>query len=367
MASTQTANLGWTIVNGALATTTGGLLDVLQSKLANGGRDKQVKFYYEYERGGKIVNVATRTLVNGAVSVLAGEAMAQYKKLIGGHKADKNVTKQAETDEQYKKAQSEDSEQYGFIKVKEKDSNSDRVICAFDDWGNICPDALMLSIPVAQGVKVSATVSNSATMPESVGKLWNESQNFVSDHLVWYDTTALINLNSDKDLVLTRVTGRDYSRKELVSNGDLNFSVSGHIVSTMPDIYPSQEVQKFRQIMQYKGIIEINNEFLDQWGIKKIVIKSFNLPSTAGNKAQQDYSFEAVGIQPDTEANVTSDTIIAIDKAISETAETNKKYTWSDVLKEQMEILKSASETAVSVGISMASNYLDNQMAKIDI
>lgn len=117
-------------------------------------------------------------------------------------------------------------------------------------WGNVCYDALMLSIPVANKIKVSVAEAD-----------------FMSDHLVWYDTTALISLSSDKNLILTRVTCRDYSRKELVSNGDLNFSISGHITSGIPDIYPSAEVQKFRQVMQYKGIIEVNNEFLDQWGI----------------------------------------------------------------------------------------------------
>lgn len=103
--------------------------------------------------------------------------------------------------------------------------------------------------------------------------------------MVWYDTTALITINSDKNLIATRVTGRDYSRKELVSNGDIKFTVSGQITSGKPDIYPAEEMQKFYKIMQYKGIVKINNMVLDQLGITHIVIENFNVSPRQGYKA----------------------------------------------------------------------------------
>lgn len=117
--------------------------------------------------------------------------------------------------------------------------------------------------------------------------------------MVWYDTTALVTINSDKNLIATRVQGRDYSRKELVSNGDIKFSVSGQITSGKPDIYPSEEVKKFIKVMQYKGIVKINNQILDQFGISHIVITDFNMPPRQGYKALQQYSFSAIGLQPE--------------------------------------------------------------------
>lgn len=345
-------NLSWNVTNGFLAGAMGAAFDTIQSKLANNGRDQKVKYYWEYEKGGAIYNVAARALVGGAVSALSDVAMSEYKKLIGGKKLDtKRIAAETQL-QQLMDAQNLEETTYGNIKV----NDGQDCVEAYDDWGNVCHDALMLAIPVAKKVKMS------------IQKWQNGKQKSIdiqSDHLVWWDTTALINLSSDKDLILTRVTGRDYSRKELVSNGDLNFSVSGHISSNMPDIYPSKEVQKFRQIMQYKGIIEINNEFLDQWGVNKIVIKSFNLPSSEGNKSVQDYSFEAVGIQPDTEANVTEDTISIIDYTIQEETDNSESLAWKDILKQQLETLKSQSVALGSQGLALAGGYLDKAMAKM--
>lgn len=352
---TKLNDLGWNVTSGAVASLMGGAIDTLQTKLANGGRDEKVKFYWDYSKGGSILNVVARTVVGGAVNAVAQEALSQYKQLIGGKKADIKAVADEEAQQEIDDQIQEDISSYGKIEVN-KDNSTPDVITAYDDWGNVCVDALMLSIPVAQKIKINIVnyVNGKATPDKPL----------YSDHLVWYDTTALVNLSSDKNLVLTQVSGRDYSRKELVSNGDLNFSVSGRITSKIPDIYPSSEVQKLRQILQYKGIVEINNEFLDQWGIKKIVIKSFNFPSSEGNKAIQEYSFEAVGIQPDVEANVTEDTIKTIDNTIAAETDNSTSLAWKDILTSQLENLKSFSVGAVSQGLSLAEGYLDKAMSK---
>lgn len=346
--------LGWEVANGAIASATGKILDTLQSKLANSGRDEKVKFYWDYSYGGgSITNVIAKTIVGGAVSTIANEALSQYKTLIGGKKTDTATKAALEAKKILEKAQEEDEEKYGKIMVNAS-TETPVAIEAYDDWGDVCYDALMLAIPVAK--KVEITIDNPKN-PSGPIKC-------KSDRLVWYDTTALINLSSDKNLVLTQVSGRDYSRKELVSNGDLNFSVSGHITSGKLDIYPSTEVQKLRQILQYKGVVEINNEFLDQWGIKKIVIKSFSFSSSEGNKSIQDYSFEAVGVQPDTEANVTADTIKIIDYSIAEKTDDSTSLSWKSILSAQLDNLKSTSVSVVEQGASLAEGYLDKSMAK---
>ena len=353
-AITTLNNLGWNVTNGIMASMIGGALDTLQSKLANGGRDEKVKYYWDYDLGGSVWNVIARTVVGGAVNTISQEGLSQYKKLIGGKKIDVATQSAKEAYKDLLAAQEEDEGKYGKINVN--NDTKPVAIKAYDDWGNICPDALMLAIPVAQSIKMTTTIYKNGTPV---------NEEITSDHLVWYDTTALINLSSDKNLILTQVSGRDYSRKELVSNGDLNFSVSGHITSRMPDIYPSSEVQKLRQILQYKGIIEVNNEFLDQWGVKKIVIKSFSFPSSEGNKSTQDYSFEAVGIQPDTEANVTEDTIKIIDYNIAVKTDNSESLAWKDLLSTQLDNLKSLSVDAAAQGVALATGYLDKSMAKI--
>lgn len=320
-------------------------IDYMQNKLG-GGRGGHVRFYYDYNGGGSILNVVARHIVGGVASQLKDEAVSQYKKLIGGKKFDSaEYTDGAQITSAQLKKQEEEQKKYGSLYGMH----------AIDEWGNECYDAVMLGIPVGDGYtqhSMSLGNKNNLTVNKDNKSL----------HPVWYDTTALVTVSSDKDLILTRVTGRDYSRKELVSNGDMMFSVSGHITSGMPDIYPSNEVQKFRTMMEYKGILDVNNEIFDQWGVKKIVIRSFNLPPTEGNKSTQDYSFECVGIQPETDAVVKEDTITIIDKTIADETDKNGQTSWSDVLKDQLDTLKENSVELVEQGAALATGLLDELM-----
>lgn len=76
---------------------------------------------------------------------------------------------------------------------------------------------------------------------------------------VFLDLGAIVQVQSSNNLVLTKVQGRDYSRKELISGGDINFTVTGKIVSNYPDVYPYAEVSKFITLMQHKGVIQVFN------------------------------------------------------------------------------------------------------------
>lgn len=319
----------------------------LQNMLG-GGRGGSARFYYDYNGGGSIIRVVARRAVGGIAREIKNETVEQYKKLIGGKKFNSGYYDGSEaTQVQIEAQKGEESKNYHTLYD----------MIAMDDWGNVCYDALMLGIPEGPGYCINIDV---------IGGVSGGTEKYVSKHPVWYDTTALVTVSSDKDLILTRVTGRDYSRKELVSNGDMMFSVSGHITSRMPDIYPSNEVQKFRTMMEYKGILDVRNEIFDQWGVKKIVIRSFSLPPTEGNKSTQDYSFECVGIQPDTDAAVKDDTITIIDKTIIEATDKDGKTTWSDVLKEQLkDVLKDTSVEAVDQGAALTTGLLDSMMAKI--
>ena len=60
----------------------------------------------------------------------------------------------------------------------------------------------------------------------------------VPGSIAFCDLGATVSSQSSNNLILTKVQGRDYSRKELVSGGDINFTVTGKIVSNYPDIYP---------------------------------------------------------------------------------------------------------------------------------
>lgn len=338
-------NYRLTVVNGALSTTIGKAFDTIQSKLAGGGGGS-CKFYWDYARGGSIINVAARTVAGGAVAAATSEVNKAVKKLLFG--GDKTIPKSQAAEVlqgTLKYEENEDIDKYGKISV------DGGTYVAYDDWGEQCPDALILYAPTANNI--SYTDAHDRVIS--------------TKNIIWHDTTAIISVSSDKNVILTRVQGRDYSRKELVSNGDINISVSGHITSTIPEVYPASEVQKFRQIMTYKGLVSINNEMLDQWGIDKIVIKSFSLPSNEGKKSVQDYSFEAVGVQPISEANVTEDTVIRIDyESLNASNDTSKESSspWVNMLKTQLEGLKQNTYNTTTQVTALAESYVDNVMSK---
>ena len=153
----------------------------------------------------------------------------------------------------------------------------------------------------------------------------------------------------------------DYSRKELVSNGDIKFSVSGQITSSKPDVYPAEEVKKFLKVMQYKGIIKINNEILDQFGITHIIVTDFNLSTKEGYKAVQYYTFNALGLQPENEIEITDDTITYIEQKPMNDEESDD-MTWKSMLQNQLAGLKSMAKDLASQGAALATGILDSKL-----
>ena len=349
------ANLGLSLTNGFANSAASMGNNWLQKNLANGfGRNQgAVQFYAKYEAGGSVLNVLAKRAMGQAASMLKDEAMKQLKNGINkllGKKIDEEAQENAMT-KLIKNAQKNDDAKYGVMKV----NNGKNSVVAYDIYGNKCIDAIMLGIPVKDPIQYSTTVNKKTNSGNALDLGSNKP--FPSDTLVWYDPTALVTINSDRNLIITKVQGRDYSRKELVSNGDINFTVTGHILSNMPEVYPAADVQKFIQIMQYKGIVKVNNLILDQFHIDGIVIKDFSLSPKEGYKSQQDYTFNAVGIMPTEEVKVTEDTINVIDNSLKKAAK--EKSPWQKLLDNQLEGLAQSATNAADQGLALATGMLD--------
>ncbi len=168
---------------------------------------------------------------------------------------------------------------------------------------------------------------------------------FNTKTVCFIDINPDVSVQSAKNIVQTTVQGRDYSRKELVSGGDLNFTVQGEIVSDEAGIYPANDVKKFIQIMQYGGIVKVNHFVFDQFNVKEVLIKDFNM----GNQEYlniQPYSFTCIAVEPDEDVVVKADTIALLNKEI-EASPMNKWY--SAILQNKYaEIAANASASAAS-------------------
>lgn len=71
--------------------------------------------------------------------------------------------------------------------------------------------------------------------------------------VTFIDLQPAVQVGSKNNIVMTQVQGRDYTRKEYVSGGDLEVTINGKITSKYPDVYPDAEVSKFLKLMQFKG------------------------------------------------------------------------------------------------------------------
>lgn len=111
------------------------------------------------------------------------------------------------------------------------------------------------------------------------------------------DLQPMVNVNSRNNILLTQVQGRDYTRKEYISGGDLEISINGKITSKYPDVYPEAEVSKFLKMMQFKGVIDCENTILRQFKIEKLIILNYSLPATDCRNIQS-YSLSCVAVEP---------------------------------------------------------------------
>lgn len=159
-----------------------------------------------------------------------------------------------------------------------------------------------------------------------------EETHHVTDGALGYDTNVVchidlspqVSMSSSKNIVMTQVQGRDYTRKELVSGGDLQFSINGNIVSDEMNVYPAEAVKKFIQIMEYNGILNVNFIMFEPFNVTQVIIKDYSLSSPT-YKNVQPYSFSCVAVEPDEDVQITSDTISVLNKEL-EVSPTAKWY-----------------------------------------
>ena len=106
-----------------------------------------------------------------------------------------------------------------------------------------------------------------------------------------------VQVSSRNNILLTRVQGRDYTRKEYISGGDLEITINGKITSKYPDVYPEAEVSKFIRLVQYKGVIDCDNTVLRQFNISRLIIQGYTLQPTDCRNVQP-YSLNCVAVEP---------------------------------------------------------------------
>lgn len=115
--------------------------------------------------------------------------------------------------------------------------------------------------------------------------------------VTFVDLQPQVQVSSKNNILLTTVQGRNYTRKEFISGGDLEITINGKITSKYPDVYPEAEVSKFLKLMQYKGVLDCENTQLRQFKISRLIVLNYSFsPSECRNI--QNYSLSCVAVEP---------------------------------------------------------------------
>lgn len=349
------AGLGYTVVSGAAAlggavaqagiSEATGLLDgVLGNKKGNDG---DIKYYYNSNRGGNFLANFAAPIARAAAQYAKDYAIGQLNKLadkaldklFGKQKKEFQGSKWATLIEEYECNVEE--KKYGMLAV----NDGKNYIPAMDNMGQFYPTAFIMGIKLDQPISYSVTKRQNGFGQKDYRLDMMPQQ---TDTLVWYDVSAIPTINSDKNVLLTPVQGRDYTRKEIIGNGDIKFSVTGRMTSGVPGVYPENEVKKFVQIMNYKGIIRCNHFILGILGIDKFIITSWSLSPRQGfGDNVQDYTFSAVGVMPDKQVKVDADTINILDYSIQQEKPQGK---WAKLLENKLRGIKNGGINALSAG-----------------
>jgi len=328
-------------------------IDWLNTQFGSGFRSSGTKFYWNKDMHGGILDVVVSSAFTTMSGMLKDYALEQYKNLIGlNKKGNVNGTNEAVkiiSDNFKTPTDQVKGSEYGIVSI-----GDGKTISALDCYGNRCVDAIMLKIPLKTPINITRKIARS-NGDSSAGSY---KETISSKYLVWYDCTAIVAPNSKKNILVTKVSGRDYSRKEFISNGDIEFSVSGRLNSNIADVYPENEVKKFKHIMDYKGLIEVNNQVLNTLGVEKILVLDWDISPQKGYKNMLEYSFHGIGIMPSVEVKASEDTVTFINSAIA--SGSSERTGWSALLSNKLEGLKEASVGILDQGASTAIGILDN-------
>lgn len=236
-------------------------------------------------------------------------------------------------------------------------------------YGTPVPEALILSFDDEVSTHYedvlwdeNSVESYTIKKKSTLEKLWNPgneiehvNQNHKADPfdtktVFHIDLVPKVSMSSTKNVVLTQVQGRDFTRKELVSGGDMTYTINGSIVSDDEGVYPTEAVKRFIKIMQYNGIVNVNYITFGLLGVTRIIIKDFSL-GTPEYKNIQPYSFTCVAVEPDDAIILNQDTIATINKDLAE----SKWDTWYKAILDN-KLAQMAAQTALNVATSSATS-----------
>ena len=118
---------------------------------------------------------------------------------------------------------------------------------------------------------------------------------------------AVAAVNRENRIVSTGLVGRDGTVKEYINAGDwaINIviglqSVEGGMIR---DEWPGEELRELRKILEGKEALKVHSEFLDVFGISRMVVKSYS----AQQMTESNYQVVSISAVSDEDYEIFSD------------------------------------------------------------
>ena len=128
---------------------------------------------------------------------------------------------------------------------------------------------------------------------ELEGKQWLTSLALKYDGKEFIFNECIITLNMEKNIVTTALQGRNGTIKEYISDGDYNISIDAGISTYTLDYkedfdiaYPIDAVAELKKFLSIPEALEVQSDFLEIFGIKSAVVKSFGLQQETHSNRQ---------------------------------------------------------------------------------
>lgn len=158
--------------------------------------------------------------------------------------------------------------------------------------------AFRFGMKTAEPFKVSKYIGKDKNpellnLGELEGKQWLTSLALKYDGKEFIFNECIITLNMEKNIVTTTLQGRNGTIKEYISDGDYNISVDAGISTYTLDYkedfdiaYPIDAVAELKKFLSIPEALEVQSDFLEIFGIKSAVVKSFGLQQETHSNRQ---------------------------------------------------------------------------------
>jgi hypothetical protein len=148
-----------------------------------------------------------------------------------------------------------------------------------------------LGLPVFGGIvfKAGSYVNNN-------GETINYGKEGAQDLLI---ECCLIEVGQQRQIVSTKIQGKDASVKQFISNGDYGVTIRGVLASSIPNVYPDSDMRALQTICNAEVAVSVQCPYLeDFFQIGQIVVQYANFPQLEGNITVQPFELRCLSDEP---------------------------------------------------------------------